>query len=232
MNYQKPDKKTHYKLIKAYFSNDANIRQGFYKKNTKSTIQKQINKRKMWKKYTQTIDKILQQNKEIASVIDAGCGMGHLIIELQKRKQIKKIIGIDFLRETLELAKENNEFKYINFIEADITKIPLQNQITDMTLCFNLIHHIHINDINKTINELARITKKYLIIEIRNKECTYNIWYKLINSLVYQKLPMYTLSINETEKTLNKQNFELIDITGKTKKISKSRRLILTFKRK
>ena len=79
-----------------------------------------------------------------------------------------KIIGIDFIKDTFQLANENSNLFYnVRFIEGDIKYLPFKNRCFDLTFCLNVLHHIHSIDLSQVLTELCRVTDKYLIVEIR-----------------------------------------------------------------
>jgi tRNA G46 methylase TrmB len=95
------DKKLHYELTKKYFRKSATFKEGYYTTKNTEELKQEIRKRDMWDIYSSNLDEILQNNYESKSVIDVGCGMGNFTLELVNREQFKKIVGIDFLKETL-----------------------------------------------------------------------------------------------------------------------------------
>jgi ubiquinone/menaquinone biosynthesis C-methylase UbiE len=160
--------------------------------------------------------------------------MGNLIIELSKHNNFKRIVGIDFLKETFSIAwKSESIFGNISFLQGDLINLPFNNQSFDFSICINTLHHIHNKDFNRAINELTRITKHYLMIEIRNKDCIFLPWFnQIIMQKVYSDLPIYCNSVQDITSLMENNGFILKIIRGKRKLSMASWRLVLVYKRK
>ena len=71
-------------------------------------------------------------------------------------------------------------------------------------MCINVLLHIHENDLGKALSELARVTGKYLILEIKNKNDLYNKYLR-----GKQEFP-YSLTTKEfVSENLEKNGFKL-----------------------
>lgn len=228
----KKSKRIHYEMTKNYFRKSVAGKKGYYINKSLGEVKNDLKKRTMWKTYVSILDNLLMNDSESISVLDAGCGMGNFVLELTNYDQFNKIVGIDFLKETFYLAFENKkQFEKVTFIQGNLLNLPFQTKSFDVTFCLNVLHHIHKKDIDKTLRELARITNKYLIIEIRNTKNIFNILYeKLIIPLFFRDLPLYCYSIKEVNKSI-KQQFKLDKIKGKFSKIWGCRRVVLIYNR-
>ena len=229
----KKDKKLHYRLTKKYFKKNAILKKGFYTSKCTEELKQQIRKRDMWGIYYSSLEEILKNNSDITSVIDVGCGMGNFTLELVNREQFKKIVGIDFLKETLRLACENEKLlERVSFIEGNLLNIPFNDRSFDITICLNVLHHIHAKDLSNALQELARITNKYLILEIRNERNIFNFWHNhLILPIFYKDLPIYTTSIIDVNDLMINHNFQLQTIRRKPLLSQICRRFVVTYKR-
>lgn len=227
------NKKRHYDLIRGYFRNSAVKKKRYYSTKDINKLFQKIRRREMWETYLSSLDVILNKNQEIRNVIDVGCGMGNFILELVNRKQFNRIIGIDFLRDTFNIARQNQElFSKVAFIEGDLLNIPFKDRTFDLTICLNVLHHIHYNDVEKVIQELTRLTDGFIILEIRNKKFILNFFYKyLIKSNQYKKLPIFTNLIKDINDIFKKYSFQNVKIMGKRKVLWANRRVILIYKK-
>ena len=227
------EKNLHYELVKKYFRKSATDKSRFYNLKSSEEIEREIKKRSMWKIYTSILDEILSGNDKILSAIDVACGIGNFTFELVKHNQIKKILGIDFLKETFNIArKTEKKFANITFMQGDLLNLPFFDRSFDLTVCINTLHHIHENDFSKAIGELARITNSYVMLEIRNKNY---ILIPFINKIVLQKLyrdlPIYSCSISEINDLMGKNRFKLKIIRGNSSLSWACWRLVLVYKR-
>ena len=94
-------------------------------------------------------------------VLDVGCGVGEHA-KLVKGN-CKNICGIDL---SLEMVKSANKNVGVFFAsQGDATKLPFKDSSFNVVYTSNTLHHIKdLNSIKNTISELARVSKKYIII--------------------------------------------------------------------
>ena len=233
MNITNSDKKQHYELIKKYFIKNAANKKGYYRSKDINEIKKDIEKRSDLRNYISTLNKLVKMDNQIHSAVDIGCGMGNFILELVYTKKFKKIIGIDFLKDTMEIACENKKhFGNVVFIQGNMLNLPFKNNSFDLTVCINVLHHIHKEDFNLAIDELIRITDKYLMIEIRNKNNFLEFFYKkILLPKFYNDLPQFSNSVDEVNILMKQNKFELKIIKGRLPFIWACRHLLLLYKR-
>ena len=226
------EKKFHYELTKDYFKESATYKMGYYDTKSKLNLKHNSNQYKIWKICTSFLDK--QKNEEIKKVIDVGCGIGDFTIDLTNRfSSLDKILGVDFLAETLEIARKNaRDLKKVTFEEKNLLNLDYDERSFDVSICVNVFHHIHRKDQEKAVKELSKISDKYVILEIRNKKNIFNFYYKYIAlPFYYKNLPVISNSIAEVNKMFKKQKFKLLLAKGIYPRIWICRRLILIFKR-
>ncbi|CAN5157062.1 bifunctional demethylmenaquinone methyltransferase/2-methoxy-6-polyprenyl-1,4-benzoquinol methylase UbiE [soil metagenome] len=121
---------------------------------------------KRWRKLvTKKLESVL--NDKNALVLDVACGTGDLALEMQKAAKAK-IIGTDFCRPMLEIAKEKNvaENLKIPYLEADGMNLSFADETFDaVTIAFGLRNFSNWED---GLQELQRILKpsgKLVILE-------------------------------------------------------------------
>jgi 2-polyprenyl-3-methyl-5-hydroxy-6-metoxy-1,4-benzoquinol methylase len=113
------------------------------------------------------IDKIAA-NVVGTSICDVGCGTGHLLRVVRQRKvgELGRAVGVDFV------IPEHFSPDGLEFVEAQIEKLPFDDQEFDTVVCTHVIEHIL--DYRTAIAELRRITKRRLIIVVpREREAIY-----------------------------------------------------------
>jgi ubiquinone/menaquinone biosynthesis C-methylase UbiE len=209
------DPSDHYDLIQDYFRKDVQDKKNYYSSYDKEKLHDQIKRREMWGCYQSSLQYIIDLDKNLLSVIDLGCGMGNFLLELKISSQFNSIAGLDFLKETYALALDHKElFNNIDFIQGSLIDIPCKSDSYDVSFCLNVLHHIHPNDIAQVINEIERITKKFIIVEIRNNHSLFHLWYSSIIKKKYEgRLPIQSMNI----KNLNNffKHSKLIKSVGK-----------------
>lgn len=228
------DKKLHYKLVERYFRESLINKGGYYDTKNKGKLKHNAKQLKIWEICTSIIDKILQDNIKLMKAIDVGCGIGDFTRELAKKyPQFNEIVGVDLLKETLDIAKKNAmQFAKVFFIEGNVLDIPFNDRNFDVTICINLLHHIYVDDFKRAISELARITDKFLILEIRNKDNIFDFWYSyILIPLFYRDLPVYVNSVSEVNDVIKNHGFQLQTARGIFPNSWVCRRLLLVYKR-
>lgn len=99
----------------------------------------------------------------IKSIADIGCGNGIFVNYIRSRDRKIGIIGIDRSPSALKYVKTNK-------VKGDITDIPLKNHEYDLSVALEVIEHLNIEDYEVALKELARISKKYILISVPNNE--------------------------------------------------------------
>lgn len=109
---------------------------------------------------------IRNKSKAQNSILDAGSGPGHFIISLQKKlKKDFKYLGVDITKEHVsdgnKIFDKNPNY---NFIYGDVRKLPVKDNMYDISLCSNTIPHIP--NVCKAISELVRVSKNDVFIRM------------------------------------------------------------------
>ena len=222
------------KRIKEYFLKDADCKKKFYKSKNIKQINKNLRKRSMWEIYQKILNETIEKHSSISNVCDLGCGMGNLIFEILSKDYFDQVIGVDYLNETLRIANEEPSlFQRACFIQADLLTLPFKNESFDVVFCLNLLHHFQKKFFEKSLTEIARVTKNIMIIEIRNRQYLGNFLYKrIIVSHKYHQLPIYSHSSKYVTNILEKEGFDLISCKGKKNNELMNRRLVLVYQKK
>ena len=131
------------------------------------------------------------------SVLDVGCAQGGFVNILSQREKKFSYLGIDYNEEMLAIAKKKQpKYKFINIKKNNFSKYI--NQKFDLVIIFGILH---LNkDWKKIIKEGYKLTKKYLIFDLResDKKISKNIYLNLGDSK--KKIPY---NIIETKKIEN-----------------------------
>lgn len=121
---------------------------------------------KRWRKLvTKKLENVLE-NKN-ALVLDVACGTGDLALELQKNAQAK-IIGTDFCRPMLTIAKEKNTTKNfsIPYLEADGMNLSFADETFDaVTIAFGLRNFSNWQDGLRELHRVLKVSGKLVILE-------------------------------------------------------------------
>ncbi len=233
MSQPASEKKTHYALVRKYFNNDASDYRQYYEGHDIEKIRRKLQKRSDWTTYTTVLDGLLSKNQKVESVVDVGCGIGNFLIELMARNRFTTIVGVDFLRETMRIARENQQFfSPVDFVQADLLDLPFEDRCFDVTVCLNVLHHVHPDDLQKALGELARITKNHLMVEIRNKNNVLEFFFENVKlRRKFKNLPQYTTSLDDLHRMIENHGLLVEQIKGRFPATWMCRRLVCVYKR-
>ena len=90
-------------------------------------------------------------------VLEVGCGNAFLAKKLSKKYSVT---GVDILVDT-STRKENGNIQFIN---ANAERLPFKENSFDTTICTHTLEHVQ--NFEKAVAELRRVTKKRLIIVV------------------------------------------------------------------
>lgn len=95
-------------------------------------------------------------------VLECGCGTGLILQCISLLAE--EAIGIDLSEGMLQLARNRN----LNVKQASVTELPFEDNYFDVVCSFKVLAHVE--DIQKSINEMARVTKPggALVLEFYN----------------------------------------------------------------
>lgn len=98
-------------------------------------------------------------------VLDVGCGEGFTLDRLHKAKLGDKLVGIDFLKTAIEIGKK--ERPHLDLKEGSIFDIKFKDNSFDLVVCSEVLEHIE--DPEKGLSELARVSSKYVLLSVPNE---------------------------------------------------------------
>ena len=95
-------------------------------------------------------------------ILDAGCGPGTLLALLRERGL--NAIGLDAsVSSKVEAVSEMSEYIEI----GSICEMPFENNSFDLVICREVFEHLHAIDIITAIQELCRVSSKYIYLTTR-----------------------------------------------------------------
>ncbi len=138
------------------------------------------------------------------TLLDAGCGRGDLAVFLKKYFPRIKITGIDIVPEMIHIARRITQpLSGIEFHVGGIQQLPYENCFFDVVIANNVLHCLLPQDQPSALAELVRVSRKYLILELKNKDCLYH----RIKKKKIAHLPLYPGSLPEMKEQLRKDHF-------------------------
>jgi ubiquinone/menaquinone biosynthesis C-methylase UbiE len=87
------------------------------------------------------------------TLLDVGCGNGYFTFYWDK---MCRVTGVDYSEKMLQSNPVKNTFK------MDVNHMTFEDNSFDITFCHAVLHHV--GDMDSVIREMARVSKKYVII--------------------------------------------------------------------
>ena len=99
------------------------------------------------------------------TVLDAGCGEGFSLNKLMLNKIGIKIEGVEQSKEAIELGKKL--FPKAKIKLGDIYNLPYKTNSFDLVVSTEVLEHME--DPQKALLEIIRVSKKYIILSVPNE---------------------------------------------------------------
>ncbi len=139
------------------------------------------------------------------SLLDVGCGNGVFPNKLQARKP-------DLLVTATDRSQEALKYVLTSKFESDINQLPVENESFDCVTCLQVIEHLPVQVYDQALSELARVTKKYLLISVPYYEKVENSFTKCPQCLSSFNSDLHLRSYTKEtiENLFNRANFKLV----------------------
>jgi len=134
--------------------------------------------------------------------VDAGCGIGILSGILEGDKI--NCFSFDVSKDAFQV---NNIYRSDKIVVASLEKIPFKSNIADLVFCSDVLEHIPFFDIESSIFELVRISKKYIVLTV-NFDNPYKYHPTILSRETWVTLLLSTGQLKndkETELKINKE---------------------------
>jgi ubiquinone/menaquinone biosynthesis C-methylase UbiE len=158
------------------------------------------------------LDARLAQEPGLSRLLDAGCGRGDFTLSLASRYPgLRQILGCDFSPELLELARTGaSGDARVRFRDGDLTELPFAAASVDVTVCLNVLHHVNPQALSVALGELARVTTRVLLLEIKNARSPY---FRLHSGRV-EGVAVFPTGVRQVRAALGPLGFELVRRRG------------------
>ena len=110
-----------------------------------------------------------------SSVLDVGCGKGHLLYELKILLPGLRVVGFDISNHGLDKSKE--EIKQFLFKHSATDIYPFKDQEFDLVISLGCFHNLRLFELKNSLKEVQRVGKKgYVMLEsYRNEQELFNL---------------------------------------------------------
>ncbi|MBT3362707.1 MAG: class I SAM-dependent methyltransferase [Chloroflexi bacterium] len=150
------------------------------------------------------IDSYLQTNKA-AMLTDIGCGSGRYMLDACERNLSYQ--GMDPSKIMLQHAAKLSPAACL--CQAEITRLPLQSETSDIVICMGLLEHLLQQTYMRAIKEISRIVKPggLFVFDLRNKFNPFLWWQYRRESK--DNYTLRTMTIQEMKKSIESYGFKV-----------------------
>jgi SAM-dependent methyltransferase len=176
------------------------------------------------------LDEVMAVAPAVTRVLDVGCGRGDLLkVVLDQLGASLPGLGLDFAPSVLRLARADQPHARVGFAAAELSHLPVPSRAFDLTLCVNVLHHIELSDQPRALCELSRVTRRHLVLEIKNHQ---NFYYRYVHKgRVGDGIAVHATSLARVKEELTKHGFGLRSARGVFGPLIASPLLVLRFER-
>ena len=107
---------------------------------------------------TELNDEFLSSFDKNRSIIEFGCNRANQLKVLE-RQGFKNLWGIDVNTEAINIAKQNTQ---LNVFECSAFDTPFKDKSFDLVFTSGVLIHIAPENLNKILDEMYRVSKKYI----------------------------------------------------------------------
>src|SRR3989344_1817876 len=98
-------------------------------------------------------------------ILDVGCGEGVSLAKLESLHIGEYLEGIDSSDDALRIGKKT--YPHLKLRKGSIYSLPYKDQSFDLIICTEVFEHL--DDPEKALEDLLRVTKKYCLISVPNE---------------------------------------------------------------
>ncbi len=110
-----------------------------------------------------------------ASILDAGCGEGHVIDFIARQDPSLRLTGMDLDKEAIAYA-EKQFGERATFRTGSLFKLPFSDNSFDTVMCSEVLEHLE--DTDRAISELKRVARHHVLITVPREP-----YFKILNDI-------------------------------------------------
>lgn len=127
-----------------------------------------LNNNKEMERFYEVIENL---PSDISSVFDVGCGPGIFLHTLQEKLNVN-VLGLEITESKLKYAAKKMN---VQGLMGDAGNLPIKTGSYDLTVALEVLEHLPHFTFRNAINEIQRISKKYIVISVPYSENRINI---------------------------------------------------------
>ena len=135
---------------------------------------------------------------KVDSILDAGCGEGFTLRYLN----INNANGVDISKSAIKIAKSLNP--KCKFKEGSIYKLPFEKNSFDLVMALEVLEHLE--EPQKAIDEVKRVSKRYCIFSVPNEP-----WFRMMNLLRCKNISRLGNDVEHVQNWSSKEFLKLIE---------------------
>jgi len=132
--------------------------------NYKKHVSQNPIQKKLIENFYKNVLEILRPLK-VDSILDVGCGEGFTLNKFKEEKIGKNLSGIDYSDDALKLGAET--YPDLKLKKGDIYDIHEKDNSFDLVMATEVLEHL--DDPQKALKELIRVSKKYVMLSVPNE---------------------------------------------------------------
>ena len=157
------------------------------------------------------------------SILEVGCNIGKQL-QILKKAGFDNLSGIEINKKALSILKKTKAF---NIVEGSVLDIPFNDRSFDLVFTSGVLIHIHPDDLNKAIDEIVRVSKRYIWgFEYFSETCEEivyrgnrnKLWKNNFMKLYRERNPELVVSMEKKVKYLESDNINLMYLLEKERK--------------
>jgi len=197
---------------RALFRSIALERQGYYDSSPGGPHRLSVWQRRIRRIVLGILDDRLRREPAVLRLLDAGCGRGDFTLELAARyERLEEIVGYDFSAELIALARLAAAGQpRVRFAVGGLDALPFEPSHVDVTVCVNVLHHVPHERLAAALSELARVTRRTLLVEIKNAQSPY---FRLHSHRV-EGVAIFPVTVEHMRAALRPHGFALVKRRG------------------
>ena len=149
--------------------------------------------------------------------LDAGCGYG--VYSLMLSQKGYNVVALDVSAGMLRKAKNSVKNENVSFVRGSITRLPLREDLFDLTLCLDTLHHLTDSSLDEALDEFRRTIRHggVLMTDTRNAlNPAVSVQYWMRNRKWAEEggLTLKARSLRSMKKRMSRHRFKIAKAEG------------------